>query len=174
MRRSTLAAFAAIITAGLALAFAGCSTTAGTIDAAATRLKYSDPKSGKSFEIVLPKEMKSNTLVLDVDPTTGHVNLNANGLQSSSTQLVESAAAGEATAIASMAGAFQSLAPALATAAAAGVSAANPALAPAANAAASAVRAASPPVTVPALPPAATTTITVPPMTLTPPATPTQ
>lgn len=151
-----------------ALLFGGCSTTAGTIDAAATRLKYSDPKSGKSFEIVLPKEMKSNTLVLDVDPTTGHVNLNANGLQSSSTQLVESAAAGEATAIASMAGAFQSLAPALATAAAAGVSAANPALAPAANAAASAVRAASPPVTVPALPPAATT-ITVPPMTLTPP-----
>jgi hypothetical protein len=142
--------FAGIVLGGMS----GCSTTGQTIDAATTTLKVKD-STGKSFAVGFPKELNADTFVLDVDPSTGHVKVSANKIQTSSSQIIENAGNASAQATLAMAQAFQALAPAVAQAvqaAGAATSVAVPAAAPAIAAAKVAASALPPPQPPPAAP----------------------
>lgn len=100
-----------ILIAGLVLGgMSGCSTTGGTIEAASTTLKVSDPR-GKTFAVSFPKELNADTFNLNVNPATGQVSVSAAKIQTSSSQIIESAGAATAQALAAQANTINQLVP---------------------------------------------------------------
>ena len=101
-----------LIIAGLSavLALSGCATK--TIDASSTKLSISSP-TGKTLEVVFPKELDAKKLNLEVNPDTGVITLKADSLKSSSQGIIESASSAQADALGKMADTLTALAPLL-------------------------------------------------------------
>jgi len=80
-----------LILSALALVFfSGCSTAAGIINSASTKIEVRDVK-GKSFMLTFPKELQASALHVSINPATGVIELKADQLKSSSTSIIESA-----------------------------------------------------------------------------------
>lgn len=138
------------------------STAAQAEKAETTRLKITDPRTGRVLEIDFAKELSSKTLGFTLDPSTGYLKLDSTELQTSASQPINAAGTAQANAMTAQAQALQvqsqaltnflgQALPVIAKAGAAGVSAAVPGSAPVANAIANAIIAPppAPPVTAP-------------------------
>lgn len=85
----------------VALYATGCTTAAGTIDAATTKVEIRTGKN-KGYAIAFPKELQTTGFHMLINPKTGEIKLDADQLKSSSTGIIESAGVAQAQAMAAM------------------------------------------------------------------------
>lgn len=94
-----------------ALLTTGC--IARPIEAASTRLKVQNV-TGKSVEITLPKNLDATGLVVTANPATGVYELRAQKMVTDASTVIDSAAAAQAQALASLSSTLNALVPLIA------------------------------------------------------------
>lgn len=107
-RSQLLRGFTVLCLLSSVLCFTGCISQ--PIEAASTRLKVTNV-TGKSVEITLPKNLDATKLKLTINPTSGEYELSADKIVTDASTVIDSAAAAQAQAMASLGNAISSLVP---------------------------------------------------------------